>query len=282
MTGDAPSAHALVLAGGYDPSHPVAQADGVAAKAFARVAGVAMIERVVGSLLASGRIAQITLSLSERALNAADAPDLVRHIRDGRVALSAPAETRAESVLDGCRAVPPGQPLLIVTADHPLLTARMVEEMLNGAQRVQGDLAIGMTSVCALERRHPQVRCTSLRLRDGRYSGCNLYVLSSPDGSAAVEFWRRLERQRKAPHRIAAELGVVSLLGYLLRRWTLPQAFARVSARIGCRVKPVVLGDPEAAIDVDTVGDLHTVRRIVAQRQDGRAAQDTAATPPVA
>lgn len=275
MTAGSPTAHALVLAGGAQPAHPVARMDGVAAKAFARVDGRAMVEHVVQALIASERVARVTLSLHQDALDAADLPEIQSHLRDGRVTCRAPGPSRAASVRDGGALV--GRPLLIVTADHPLLTGSMVADFLRGAETGVCDVAVGMTPVGPLARRYPDVRCTSLPLRDGRYSGCNLYALVTPSGWRAVDFWAHLEAARKAPHRIAAQLGVVSLAGYLLRRWTLAEAFDRLSGRVGCRVAPVLLDQPEAAIDVDTPADLRFVRGLAAGGADDRSRQDTTA-----
>ncbi|MBK1670361.1 hypothetical protein CKO28_20260 [Rhodovibrio sodomensis] len=274
MTSDGARAHALVLAGGVDRTHPVAQADSVAAKPFARVAGTAMVERVVAALLASDRITHVTLSLSRDAVTTAHLTELPAHIRAGSVSLREPGPSRAASALDGAAVAPGDQPLLIVTADHPLLTAAMVDDVLAGAQRAACDFAVAMNQVQILAQRYPEVRCSRLRMRDGVYSGCNLYAMMRPAGSRAVTFWRELEQSRKAPHRIAARLGPASLVGYLLRRWTLAQALERLSAQIGCRVAPVLLEQPEAAIDVDTPADLALVRRIARQ---GPGPQDTAA-----
>src|SRR3546814_14567461 len=56
--------------------------------------------------------------------------------------------------------------------------------------------------------------------------------------------------------RVAAVFGPVLLLGYLLRRFTLDEAMARISARLGVRVAAVKMPMAEAAIDVDKAEDL--------------------------
>src|SRR3546814_8255511 len=73
-------------------------------------------------------------------------------------------------------------------------------------------------------------------------------------------------QQRKKPWRIAAVFGPVLLLGYLLRRFTLDEAMARISARLGVRVAAVKMPMAEAAIDVDKAEDLLLAEEILRKR----------------
>src|SRR3546814_15937503 len=90
-----------------------------------------------------------------------------------------------------------------------------------------------------------------------------------PAGMRLPEVWRRAEQQRKKPWRIAAVFGPVLLLGYLLRRLTLDEAMARISARLGVRVAAVTMPMAEAAIDVDKAEDLLLAGEIL--RNQGQA-----------
>jgi len=91
---------------------------------------------------------------------------------------------------------------------------------------------------------------------------------------ALPALWRRVEQQRKKPWRVAAVFGPVLLLGYLLRLFTLDQAMARISARLGVKVAAVKMPMAEAAIDVDKVADLELAERILESGyQDSAAAR---------
>ena len=54
---------------------------------------------------------------------------------------------------------------------------------------------------------------------------------------------------------------------YLLGRLSLKDALAHVSRRMGLRVRAVLLPFPEAAVDVDTVGDWQFAESIAGQRR---------------
>src|SRR3546814_7972777 len=73
--------------------------------------------------------------------------------------------------------------------------------------------------------------------------------------------------------RVAAVFGPLLLLGYLLRWFTLDEAMARISARLGVRVAAVKMPMAEAAIDVDKAEDLALVEEILS----GQSSEDSAA-----
>src|SRR3546814_553037 len=128
------------------------------------------------------------------------------------------------------------------------------------------EVTAGLTASGVLLARYPHSRRTYLRFREERYSGSNLFAILGPAGMRLPEVWRRAEQQRKKPWRIAAVFGPVLLLGYLLRRFTLDEAMARISARLGVRVAAVKMPMAEAAIDVDKAEDLLLAEEILRNR----------------
>jgi hypothetical protein len=98
-------------------------------------------------------------------------------------------------------------------------------------------------------------------------SGCNLYGLMGERGIAAIELWRRLDRDRKKPWRIVQAFGLEALFRYLTGRTSLDGAFALASRRLGFEAKPVLMPFAEAAIDVDKPEDHALVERILLNRK---------------
>ncbi len=81
-----------------------------------------------------------------------------------------------------------------------------------------------------------------------------------------MSFWRKMEQHRKRPWRLAAGLGIWTLLRYLCGRLPLTGALAQLSRRTGCQVQAVLLDDPAAAVDVDTEADWALAQAIIAGR----------------
>lgn len=245
---------ALVLAGSRGPEDPVAKAAGVPYKAMAALAGRPMIAHVLGALAECDAIGQVAVA------GPADMP------LPPEISRLPAAPTPASSVLVGLDAL--GTPLLITTADNPLLRAKTVTEFLEATEAAQADVTAAVASREVTEQAGNAGRRTYLKFRDGGYSGCNLFAISEPAGRRAVEFWRRLETQRKRPWRMAMTIGPGALVRYLSGRLTLDTAADAIAASAGCRGSVVRLRDPFAAHDVDKPADLTFVRQVLEERQN--------------
>lgn len=235
---------AVVLAGSRGPADPVAQAAGVSHKAFAPVAGRTMIARVLDTLAAVPEIGRVIVVIER------DAPDLPA----GAAERIAAAPSPSLSALAGFEQARP--PVLVTTADHPLLTPEMVTHFLAGAGASGADVAAGVSERAVVEQAGSTARRTYLKFRDARISGCNLFALMTPRAGAALTFWRRLEADRKRPLRMAWTLGPATLLRYLLGWLTTSAAAEALGRAAGCRAAMVFMPFPEAAHDVDKPTDL--------------------------
>lgn len=256
---------ALVLAGSRGASDPVAAAAGMAQKCLVPAGGRPMLCRVLDTLLASPSIERIYVTLQEPSAISGD-PELRRRLDSGRVSLVAGDSTPSLSVKVALAEIGQPFPLLVTTADHPLLTPEIIDHFTAEAARSGVDVAAGVTSSAVLLSSYPDSKRTWLRFRDERYSGANLFALLTPAAAAAVRFWRRVEADRKKPWRIARAFGIGSLLSYLLGWLTLRQAMQRVSRVMGCEAVAIPLPFAEAAIDVDKPADLELVETILARR----------------
>jgi CTP:molybdopterin cytidylyltransferase MocA len=161
--------------------------------------------------------------------------------------------------------MPDPLPLLITTADHPLLSAAMVDRFCAEARASGTDLVAGLTDARVIRSAYPEARRTYLRFADAAYSGANMFALLTPEGRRAVAFWRRVEQERKRPWRLVRAFGLGPLLAYLLGRLTLDEAMGRASTVIGARVAAARLPFAEAAIDVDKPADLALVETILSR-----------------
>lgn len=250
---------ALVLAGSRSAeTDTVARHAGVSCKAFAPVAGRPMVERVLQTLFLEGRIGHVEVALPGHGLPADQAPELAGWINKGLVHRHESGRSPAATVAAALERAPDGCGLLVTTGDHALLNPAILSQFLERCEASPGcDALAGLLPLAVLETKYPNMERTGLRLRDGRYSGCNLFLFRGGHGARAlVSFWLRLETLRKSPWRMARILGPLTLIRYTLRRLTLAEAVARIDARTGARVGTVMLDIPEAAIDVDTPGHL--------------------------
>ena len=255
---------ALVLAASR-PQDPVARHAGQSHKALVPVGGVPMLIRVLRVLRASRSIGGIAVCLEAGAPVAGAEPELQALLADGAVTLIDASSTPSRSVLAALGTLP--LPLLITTADHPLLSAAMIDHFC-AAVPVDADAAVAVVRASLLQRSYPNAIRTYYRFAGEGYSGCNLFLLQSPDALRVVELWTRLERHRKQPWRLIAEVGPIALLRFLLGRLDLEGAMHHLSTRVGAKVRAVEMPFAEAAIDVDKPADLELAEAILARRAD--------------
>jgi GTP:adenosylcobinamide-phosphate guanylyltransferase len=224
-----------------------------------------MLLRVVRALRASASVERIAVSIDDpRALDLS--PELRELEARGALACHASLPSPSRSVQDALHTHALGDRVIVTTADHALLTPKIIEHFAACADACNADLAVGVVAEAVIRAAHPSTTRTYLRFRDGGFSGANLFAFRSPDALRAAEFWVRAEAFRKQPWRLASAFGPMTLLLFALRRLRFEEALDRASRAIGCRISGVPLPFAEAAIDVDRPSDLDLVSRILAAR----------------
>jgi HAD superfamily phosphoserine phosphatase-like hydrolase len=242
---------AIVLAGSRDEEDPLAAHFGLPLKALVPVAGTPMIAHVVSTLVQCPSIARV-LIVSQRPI-LPDCPGLQSLSERCPIHWAAGKDGIAESlaVLVGTEVAP--WPLLVTTADHPLLTQDMVEHFLerSGAS----DVSLAVVDRCLLSARYPRSRRTWLRFRAGAYTGANLFAVRTPASAQALTVLARAEASRKAQLRLLWHFGPALALGALTRTMSLQQVVERAGMRLGLKPAVVSLPFAEAGIDVDSMED---------------------------
>lgn len=259
---------ALVLAADRGPGDVVAEAAGVPCKSLTPIGGIPMLFRVVDALEASDEVATINLCGPPESI-VKRTTELAHLIASGKVKWHANQATPSTSAYQVMKSVPQEVPVLLTTADHALLNARMVDHFCSQARAASCDVVVGIARHDVVSRAYPQTRRTVTRLADGGYCGCNLFAFLTPRARKAADFWRQVETQRKNPLRVIRILGWVAVARYLTGRLTLAEALKRVSRSLGIKAGAVIMPFAEAAVDVDSVEDWKLVERIATGLQEG-------------
>lgn len=259
---------ALILAGERGDENPVARAAGVREKCWAPAAGVPMVLRVVDTLCQCRAVGRIAISLQAGA-GEANREALMRRAAGLELTLLTSGPSPAASLLEAVAALEDPYPLIVTTADHPLLNAEMVDHFWRACDGTGADVAAAVTPASVIQRAYPETRRTYLRFADGPRSGANLFALLGSEGLKAVRFWQRIERSRKRPWRLMGAFGLGPLVAYLLGRLTVERAAREASRIIGAKAAILDLPFAEAAIDVDKPSDLLLVERILKDREQG-------------
>lgn len=247
-------AQILILAGRRDGDAAVAAVGGVSHKALMPVAGMAMLERVIGALRAALPVTPVMVAIDET-------DDVAALLGRYGVQRLEPGASPAATVSRALQCCP--VPMLVVTADHALLSAPMVEHFL-AAVPWGCDGAVALARRETVEAKYQSKR-TYWRFADGEVSGCNMFYLGSA-AAKAVAFWRQLETDRKKPWRVVRHLGFGMLLRFLTGRLSLSAALTRLSVVTGAQLAAVDMPFAEAPIDVDKPEDLMLAEAILIAR----------------
>jgi len=165
--------------------------------------------------------------------------------------------------LQACAAAPLA---LVSTSDMPFLTPEVVRGFIEGAVGLEADMVYPIVPVELCAQAYPGMRRTSLRLREGRFTGGNM-ILLRPD--VFLRRRRHIEAAyayRKQPLRLAMMLGPAVALGValsivlpvgLLELATLERAASRL---LHAQARALILEAPALAADVDKPADLSALK----------------------
>lgn len=168
------------------------------------------------------------------------------------------------SVLKTIETLRPAFPVLVLTADNPLLSATALDDFCDQARAEEGaDIAFAVAEMSRLQDQYPGARRTFVKLKGEGYSGCNLYALLNSGALNAARFWLKVESDRKKTLAMIAGFGFGTLIRVLTRTITLEEALVRASKVLGAVVRPVLVGEIRIAIDVDRVEQAELVRNLL-------------------
>ena len=246
---------AVILAAGRGPDDPMAKAFGVAHKCTLPLHGKPMLEWVLLALRKT-KIHKPFVVVIDDASVLAQMKDI--EILPAKFSAPASAIAAIEHV--------ESYPILVTTADHPLLTPEMINFMLKQAEANGADVSVGLATAETINAEYPETKRTYFNLGGTRVSGCNLFAITSSKGLKMFERWQHLERNRKKPWKLVAAFGLRPILWFALGVLTPERAFGYMSQQLGLKVAPVFLPFAEAAIDVDKPSDHSLAENILRKR----------------
>lgn len=245
---------AIVLAGDRDPNDPLTLETGAACKAFVEIEGEPMVLRVLNTLATSPNIEQRILSGPQQRWMQ-NQSCIKQLISSGQIRWLQPEATPSISAYHAMKTVDNSQPVLITTADHPLLSTEIVNKFCTDSYARNLDVAVGVCEYELIKEAFPGIRKTVMKFKDGSYCGCNLFAFMTSQARYLADSWRQVESERKNPLRIIKLLGLLSVVQYATGTLTMKTALDRLSNKLGLRIGAVMLPFPEAAVDVDSVAD---------------------------
>ncbi len=252
------SVAAVVLAGGGMLAGEEEQGWGRESKALLPLNGRPMVDYVVAALKGCPEIARIVL---------VGPPDLTSiYGGEGEMLFADPGCSPLESFTAGVEALGcSGEGewtwVLACTGDIPFLTPEAVSDFLARCREREADFYYPIIRQEAAERRFPGVKRTYARLRDGTFTGGNLFLVHKGIIDRCLGWAEEFVRLRKKPAALARLVGIGLLWRYLTGQLTVSEAEQRISKLVGARGAAVITPYPEIGVDVDKPSDWKLAER---------------------
>jgi GTP:adenosylcobinamide-phosphate guanylyltransferase len=178
-----------------------------------------------------------------------------------RVAVVPPVGGAWDNLAAGAAMAGPGR-LLVATADIPLLTPAAVDALV-AASPPEAEVVYPVVPRSVCEARIPGTRRTYVRLREGWFTGGNLFVLDPASLHRVRAVAERLIAHRKSPWMLARDVGAGLIWRYALGRLRLADIEQRMARRFGVKGKALIFPYAEVGVDVDKPGDLRVAERLL-------------------
>lgn len=246
---------AIVLAGGLNEGGLQA-VNSVPYKALIPLAGKPMVEYVLAALEESPSVSRVVL-VGPAELSKLQYPKVTTVVESTASVM--------ENLKLGLQQVSGQNYVLLTTADIPLLTAAAVEDFLQRSLALEGDLFYSIVSKKVNEESFPGVTRTYVRLKEGTFTGGNLFLFHPRIVEPCWSFAEEMVNLRKEPLKMCARLGWFFILRLLLGQLTIAGIEERVGKLLGIKARAIISPYPGVGIDVDKVKDYELVTRVLGE-----------------
>lgn len=244
---------ALVLAGAHNDGLLKDVSDSPY-EALIELGGRPMIEYVLDALRASPSVGRIGIvgpvEALQRTLSLQD--ELLIESEGGML----------DNLERGARRLDDGNPLLVITADIPLVGSDAIEDFLQRCAARDGrDAYYPLVSRLDSERAFPGVRRTYFHLREGSFTGGNFVLLQPAALLKARDIFEQAVELRKKPVQMARLLGLGFIVKFILRRLSAQDMERVIREKLGIDGAIVNVPDATIGFDVDKPDDFELASR---------------------
>lgn len=245
---------AVVLAGSLN-NGPLRECSPARYEALIRIGSKAMVEYVIEALLKTRQIRRI--------LVVGPVEELSRILTGARIQLISAAGGIMENIEAGLNQLTGEKRVLLVTSDIPMLTTRSVDNFIELCGDMSSDLYYPIIPRQIVEDRFASTRRTYVTLKDGVYTGGNLFLFNPSVLKQCVKKGQLIIAQRKSPLGLCRLIGLPFLVKYLLHLLTTKDVQKKVSELLGIRGEVIISHCPEVGVDVDNPSDLELASQYI-------------------
>ncbi|MHB8157231.1 MAG: NTP transferase domain-containing protein [Desulfocucumaceae bacterium] len=244
---------AMVLAGSRNDG-PLKQCSSAPYEAMIAIGRKTMVDYVIDALRSSKRIDRIVV------LGPPGVPGFCE--REDVKVVTAEGDL-VENIVKGVEFLKDAQRVLLATCDIPLITSKAIEDFLDRCGNGEAEIYYPVVPREAVEKSFSNVTRTYVTLKEGDFTGGNLFLIDPRAVSRCIDVARQVFESRKSPLRLSRLIGLTFVLRFMLRMVTLSEAQEKASGLLGLKGQVVVSSYPEVGVDVDKPSDLELVNKVL-------------------
>lgn len=246
----------VVLLAGAANTGPLREVSPATNEALVEINGKPMVQYVIDGLAASRLVKRIVV--------VAPPGELEPHVTGRNLEFVPSQGNIVDNVLAAVRTLPQDEPFLAVSSDVPLITGQVVDDLVEVCLRSGGELCYPIVEKSVAEARFPHVKRTYVTLREGIYTGGNIFLVYPSIVDRVAPRVRAFLDNRKNPLKMISLLGWTFAVRYLLlKNLRLQELEKKVSEMLDVKGAVVVCPWPEVGVDVDKPSDLELMRTIL-------------------
>jgi molybdopterin-guanine dinucleotide biosynthesis protein A len=219
------------------------------------IAGKTMVSYVLDSLSQCPEIGKVFL-VGPR--------DGLSRYENDKVKLVEPGDNLLANVKIGMDAVTTDF-CLVSTSDIPLVTPIIIRDFLKRCLDSGAEFCYPASSRESCEQVFPGVGRTYLTLREGTFTGGNLFFVNRDSVSKAWPWVDKMIEYRKNPLKMASVFGLGLVMKIVMKSASVAELEQKVKEILGINAKAILNVPPEIGVDVDKPSDLELCRRILAK-----------------
>jgi len=249
---------ALVLAGGKVEGFDIENRPPI--KALLDLDGRPMIEYVLEALSNSENVGQIVVLTPMKMEDESWAAlaDNIIYIDDIITA----------NITKGLDNLGPDGKFLLISSDIPLLTTKIIDDFISDTLVIDAEVYYPIVTKKAVEARFPKSKRTYFSLKDGTYTGGNIFLIDKIAFRKNKERAEQIFANRKRPLKMVGLIGISNIIKFLLKRMTIEGLEAKASSILACKARAIVTDHAEVGVDIDKQEDLDMFKQKMAAERE--------------
>lgn len=153
--------------------------------------------------------------------------------------------------------------ILIMTGDIPYITTDAIKDFIERSEEIGADFCYPIVEKSVCERKFPGASRTYVTLKDGTFTGGNLFYVNPSIFERCMTILRHVIDNRKNPFKIASLLGPGLIFAFLFKYLTIEMVEKKASEILNITAKAIISDYAEVGNDVDKPEDLIMAKKIL-------------------